>query len=240
MAVMHPPAYAPTMSAMQLEVVIDRESPVPLYHQLSEQLCAAISDGRLQPGDPFENEVAVAERLSLSRPTVRRAIQELVDQTPASGPKRSLGLIALVATLGSLLFGYDTGVLNGALEPMKHDLGLTTTTEGLVVSTLLIGAAVGALLCGRLADAIGRRKTMIILAIVFFVGTLGAVFANDLAVMLPARFVLGLAVGGAFMVLVDIAARTLVSPAELPIGVVTAAIGAPFFLVVLRRSRGQI
>lgn len=61
-------------------VVIDRASPVPLYHQLSEQLAAAITSGSLQPGDPFENEVALAERLSLSRPTVRQAIQELVAQ----------------------------------------------------------------------------------------------------------------------------------------------------------------
>ena len=70
----------PGMSAQQLEVVIDRESPVPLYHQLAEQLTAAVDDGRLQPGDPFENEVALATRLSLSRPTVRRAIQKMVDQ----------------------------------------------------------------------------------------------------------------------------------------------------------------
>jgi DNA-binding GntR family transcriptional regulator len=64
----------------QLEVRIDRGSPVPLYHQLSEQLTAAITSGTLQPGDPFENEVALADRLGLSRPTVRRAIQELVSQ----------------------------------------------------------------------------------------------------------------------------------------------------------------
>ncbi|KRE39120.1 GntR family transcriptional regulator [Janibacter sp. Soil728] len=68
------------MSALQLDVVIDRASPVPLYHQLAEQLTAAIDDGRLQPGDPFENELALAARLTLSRPTVRRAIQEMVDQ----------------------------------------------------------------------------------------------------------------------------------------------------------------
>ncbi|MDN5715891.1 MAG: GntR family transcriptional regulator [Janibacter sp.] len=68
------------MSALQLEVVIDRASPVPLYHQLAEQLTAAIDDGRLQPGDPFENELALAARLTLSRPTIRRAIQEMVDQ----------------------------------------------------------------------------------------------------------------------------------------------------------------
>ncbi len=68
------------MDALQVKVTIDRQSPVPLYHQLAEQLTRAITDGRLQPGDPFENEIAVAERLQVSRPTVRRAIQELVDQ----------------------------------------------------------------------------------------------------------------------------------------------------------------
>ncbi len=63
-----------------VDVLIDRETPVPLYHQLAEQLSAAITAGDLQPGDPFENEVAMADRLGLSRPTVRRAIQELVQQ----------------------------------------------------------------------------------------------------------------------------------------------------------------
>ncbi|HET6291855.1 MAG TPA: GntR family transcriptional regulator [Kribbella sp.] len=63
-----------------LPIQIDRSSPVPLYHQLAEQLIAAISDGTLRPGDPFENEVAMSDRLSLSRPTVRRAISELVNK----------------------------------------------------------------------------------------------------------------------------------------------------------------
>ncbi|MGG5258949.1 GntR family transcriptional regulator [Phycicoccus avicenniae] len=62
----------------EIAVTIDRTSPVPLYHQLAEQLTAAIDSGRLKPGDPFENELALAERLELSRPTVRRAIAELV------------------------------------------------------------------------------------------------------------------------------------------------------------------
>jgi DNA-binding GntR family transcriptional regulator len=63
-----------------LPILIDRASPVPLYHQLAEQLMAAISDGTLRPGDPFENELALAGRLGMSRPTVRRAIAELVNQ----------------------------------------------------------------------------------------------------------------------------------------------------------------
>jgi DNA-binding GntR family transcriptional regulator len=66
------------MSALQVQVTIDRRSPVPLYHQLAEQLSHAIDVGQLKPGDPFENEIAVAQRLQISRPTVRRAIQELV------------------------------------------------------------------------------------------------------------------------------------------------------------------
>lgn len=65
---------------VQLPVVIDRTSPVPLYHQLAEQLTGLVEDGTLQPGDPFENELALAERLQLSRPTVRRAISELVSR----------------------------------------------------------------------------------------------------------------------------------------------------------------
>lgn len=66
--------------AIQLDVTIDRESPVPLYHQLAQQMTAAVENGLLKPGDPFENELALADRLNLSRPTVRRAIGELVNR----------------------------------------------------------------------------------------------------------------------------------------------------------------
>ena len=69
-----------SVTPQPLPVTIDRFSPVPLYHQLAEQLTAAITAGRLKPGDPFENELALTDRLSLSRPTVRRAMQEMVSQ----------------------------------------------------------------------------------------------------------------------------------------------------------------
>ena len=110
---------------------------------------------------------------------------------------RRLDVITVVATFGGLLFGYDTGVINGALDPMVADLGLTPATEGLVTSSLLVGAAIGALLCGRLADRVGRRRTLVALAVVFFVGALGSVVAPSFEVMAATRFVLGLAVGGA-------------------------------------------
>ncbi|KKF01030.1 GntR family transcriptional regulator [Mycolicibacterium obuense] len=65
---------------MPLTVELDRSSPVPLYYQLAQAIEAAIRDGELAPGDRFENELALAKRLALSRPTTRRAIQELVDK----------------------------------------------------------------------------------------------------------------------------------------------------------------
>jgi major inositol transporter-like SP family MFS transporter len=115
-----------------------------------------------------------------------------------AGPhQKRLDLVTIIATFGGLLFGYDTGVINGALEPMKADLGLTTTGEGLITSTLLAGAAIGALVCGKLNDTLGRKKTLTILAVLFFVGTLGGVFAPNLGVMIPSRVILGFAVGGA-------------------------------------------
>jgi DNA-binding GntR family transcriptional regulator len=62
------------------DVVVNRSSPVPLYFQVAEQIEGAIHDGKLVPGDRIANEVALADQLGLSRPTVRQAIQTLVDK----------------------------------------------------------------------------------------------------------------------------------------------------------------
>ena len=114
------------------------------------------------------------------------------------GPHRKrLGLVALVATFGGLLFGYDTGVINGALRPMTAELGLTAFTEGIVTSSLVFAAAIGAISCGRISDGWGRRRTIILLAALFFVGTLAVVFTPNFAVLVAGRIMLGLAVGGA-------------------------------------------
>src|ERR1700733_12843466 len=64
----------------ELTVDLDRSSPVPLYYQVSRQIEAAIDAGDLAPGDRLENEISLADRGGLSRPTMRRAIQELVDK----------------------------------------------------------------------------------------------------------------------------------------------------------------
>lgn len=112
------------------------------------------------------------------------------------GPhQRRLDLIAVVATFGGLLFGYDLGVMNGVLAPLRDDMGLTDATEGLVTATLLLGAAIGAAAGGRLNDRIGRRKTLTIAAVLFFIGALGGVVAPNIELLAPMRVVLGFAVG---------------------------------------------
>ncbi|SJM67436.1 sugar porter family MFS transporter [Gulosibacter sp. 10] len=110
---------------------------------------------------------------------------------------RRLTVVAFVATIGGLLFGYDTGVINGALRPMTVELGLTPLTEGVVTSSLLFGAAVGAVFGGRLSDAWGRKPSIVALALGFLLGTALCVFAPNFAVMVVGRVILGIAVGGA-------------------------------------------
>lgn len=135
----------------------------------------------------------------------------LTQHTPRPVARR-LRVITFIATFGGLLFGYDTGVINGALPYMKEDLGLTPFTEGVVTSSLLLGAAAGAVLGGRLSDARGRRRNILLLAVLFFVGALGATLAPNTEVMVVARLVLGLAVGGASVTVPVYLAE--ISPAE--------------------------
>lgn len=128
--------------------------------------------------------------------------------------QKSLRKIALISTIGGLLFGYDTGVINGALPFMGREdqLNLTPFTEGLVTSSLLFGAAFGAIFGGRFADRIGRRKVILYLALFFFLTTLGTTFAPNVTVMVIFRFLLGLAVGGASVTVPTFLAE--MSPAE--------------------------
>lgn len=113
--------------------------------------------------------------------------------------KNFVKTVMICATFGGLLFGYDTGVVNGALPFMAapDQLNLTPQLEGFVVSALLVGAAIGSVTGGRIADAMGRRKMILILAVIFFCAAMGCTLAPSVNVMIPCRFLLGLAVGGA-------------------------------------------
>ncbi|KAB1645079.1 sugar porter family MFS transporter [Gulosibacter chungangensis] len=115
-----------------------------------------------------------------------------------AGPyRRRLSVVAFIATIGGLLFGYDTGVINGALRPMTIELGLTPLTEGVVTSSLLFGAAVGAMLGGRLADLWGRKRTIMLLAFAFLLGAAVCALSPSFGVMVVGRVILGIAVGAA-------------------------------------------
>jgi MFS transporter, SP family, major inositol transporter len=126
----------------------------------------------------------------------------------------SLSMVIIISTFGGLLFGYDTGVINGALPYMseKGQLDLNSVTQGLVTSALLFGAAFGAIFGGRLSDHHGRRTNILYLAVLFFISTLGCTFAPNATVMIISRFVLGLAVGGASVTVPAYLAE--VSPSE--------------------------
>lgn len=97
--------------------------------------------------------------------------------------------------LGGLLFGYDTGVISGAILFIKKDFELSPFLEGAVVAVLLLGALVGAATAGPLADRIGRRRLLLVAAVIFAVGALGCAVAPGTGVLIAFRFVLGLAVG---------------------------------------------
>lgn len=116
-------------------------------------------------------------------------------QTPPT-PGR-LGVATAVVALGGLLFGFDTGVISGALLFLKEDFALTSFQEGTVISALLFGAAVGALGSAGPADRFGRKRVLVAVAATFTLGLAAAVTARDFASMVAARTILGVAVGSA-------------------------------------------
>src|SRR3954453_2079185 len=108
--------------------------------------------------------------------------------------------IFFFGALGGLFFGYDTGVISGAILFIKDDFGLSPFMQGAVVAALLLGAMIGAALAGPLSDRMGRRRLIIIAGVTFTVGALAAAAAPSAGALVAARFVLGLAVGSAALV----------------------------------------
>lgn len=105
--------------------------------------------------------------------------------------------IVAVATIGGLLFGYDSGAVNGTQGGLVAEFGLSDAALGFTVGSLLIGCAVGAFFAGRLADAIGRRTVMIFAAVLFVGGALVQGFTDVHSIFVAARFAGGMAVGAA-------------------------------------------
>lgn len=99
--------------------------------------------------------------------------------------------------LGGMLFGFDTGIISGASPLIESDFGLTVSQTGFITSSVLIGSCVGALSIGALSDRFGRKKLLIVSAILFLIGSGLCAASTGFLMMVAARIILGLAVGAA-------------------------------------------
>ena len=100
-----------------------------------------------------------------------------------------------IAALGGLLFGYDTGVISGAILFITKQFSLSSTMEEIVVSAVLIGAVAGASVGGALTDRFGRRGLIIVAGLIFIASSLGTALAPSVPLLIAARVVSGIAIG---------------------------------------------
>ena len=100
-----------------------------------------------------------------------------------------------VAALGGLLFGYDTGVISGAILFITKQFSLSATMEEIVVSSVLVGAVAGAIIGGALTGRFGRRKMIILAGIIFTASALGTALAPTVSLLIAARVVSGIGIG---------------------------------------------
>ena len=103
--------------------------------------------------------------------------------------------IAIVAALGGILFGYDTAVISGTTEVVKSQFGLTTGGEGWYVGCALIGSIAGVLIAGMLSDFLGRKKTMLISALLFSISAIGCALSKDFTQLVIYRMIGGFGIG---------------------------------------------
>lgn len=109
-------------------------------------------------------------------------------------------LISVVAAVGGFLFGFDTAVINGAVDAIRDEFGLSAALTGFAVSCALIGSAVGAWYAGRAADQLGRVRAMLIAAALFAVSAVGSGLAFGVWDLIVWRFVGGVGVGMASVI----------------------------------------
>jgi len=108
-----------------------------------------------------------------------------------------VGAIVAVATIGGVLFGYDSGAVNGTQSGLKQAFALDDNGLGFTVGSLLMGCAAGAFLAGRMADRFGRKRIMMLSAVLFLIGALVQGLTDSQTLFVTARFFGGMAVGAA-------------------------------------------
>ena len=123
-----------------------------------------------------------------------------ISRAETAETRRYVKMVAAFAAIGGLLFGYDTGVMSGALLYISPEFGMSAAEEGRVTAMLLVGAAIGALLGGRVADWWGRRMTLLVNGVIFCAGSIWCALAGSVAELATARTFLGVAVGAVSIV----------------------------------------
>jgi sugar porter (SP) family MFS transporter len=106
-------------------------------------------------------------------------------------------VVALVSAISGLLYGYDTGIISGALLQISDEFEIGSGWEQVIAASILAGAVIGALSCSLLSQRLGRHRTLLVVSAVFVLGSLGAALAPNPELLSLARVVLGFAVGGA-------------------------------------------
>src|SRR5215212_6885523 len=132
----------------------------------------------------------------------RGAVMSANGSTVATGSQRRFVRVAAAITAtGGMLFGYDTGVISGALLFIREDFApLSDLLQGVIVSFLLVGAVTGALAGGPLSDRFGHRPIVLLAAVIFAIGAIAAALTPNVGLLIVARFILGLGVGLASLI----------------------------------------
>jgi sugar porter (SP) family MFS transporter len=106
-------------------------------------------------------------------------------------------VVAVVSAVSGMLYGYDTGIISGALLQITKEFGIAEAWKQVIAAAILLGAVIGALTCSWLSERRGRKGTLVMLAVVFAIGSLWCAFSPDPVLLSLGRLVLGFAVGGA-------------------------------------------
>ncbi|AFC87565.1 sugar porter family MFS transporter [Frateuria aurantia] len=111
-------------------------------------------------------------------------------------PASFMRVIAAISAIAGGLYGYDTGIISGALLQISRDFSLGSTGSELVASAILIGAVIGSLACTRMSATLGRRRTIMIVAAIYTFGVIACSLSPNAWALAIARLILGFAVGG--------------------------------------------
>lgn len=109
--------------------------------------------------------------------------------------------MVIVAAIGGFLFGYDTGIVSGAMVYIRDDFGLTDIWQEVIISITILSAWIFSIIAGSISDHFGRKRTVIISSIVFTIGSLMMGFAPEVWTLLAGRFVVGAGVGLSSMII---------------------------------------